>query len=235
MRNISLFAGSSHPELASAICHRLGIPVSPCILSKFSNKETNVSIGQSVRDADVYILQSCCGSVNDNFIEMLIMVAACRTASARKITVVIPSFFYSRDQVLTEPTKRDDLLSPSLVEKPERLSVTATSRIYSISTSQPNVSVTPLAPTPAVLPTPTNGNYRNWVAKSGTLVANMIMTAGADHVITMDLHDPQYQGFFDIPMDNLQSQPVIIKYIVDKIPDYAEAVVVSPDAGGAKR
>jgi ribose-phosphate pyrophosphokinase len=62
-----------------------------------------------------------------------------------------------------------------------------------------------------------------------------LSTLGADHIITMDLHDPQFQGFFDIPVDNLYSQPLLIKYIKEKIPNFREAVIVSPDAGGAKR
>jgi len=77
--------------------------------------------------------------------------------------------------------------------------------------------------------------YRQWVAQAGTLVADLLTCAGADHVITMDLHDPQYQGFFDIPVDNLYGRPIIKKYIQQNIPDYKNGVIVSPDAGGAKR
>ncbi|KAK5275848.1 ribose-phosphate pyrophosphokinase, partial [Exophiala xenobiotica] len=77
--------------------------------------------------------------------------------------------------------------------------------------------------------------YRQWVAQAGTLVADLLTCAGADHVITMDLHDPQYQGFFDIPVDNLYGRPLLKKYIQQNIPDYKNGVVVSPDAGGAKR
>ena len=111
---------------------------------------------------------------------------------------------------------------------------------YSISTSQPNIEVTSLAPKPFadktnLLQGPNQGSYKHWTARSGTLIANMLMAAGADHIITMDLHDPQYQGFFDIPVDNLFSQPLLIKHIREKITNYQDAVVVSPDAGGAKR
>jgi ribose-phosphate pyrophosphokinase len=83
MRNILLFSGSSHPVLAASIAARLGLSLGRVKLSKFSNQETNVEIKESVRDCDVYIISSGCGSVNDNFIELLIMIAACRTASAR--------------------------------------------------------------------------------------------------------------------------------------------------------
>jgi ribose-phosphate pyrophosphokinase len=107
MRDIVLFAGSSHPELAKAIAERLGIPLGACKLGKFSNKETSVQIMQSVRDLDVFIIQSSCGHVNDNLMELLVMISACRMASARKITVVIPMFPYSRQPDL--PYKRNGL------------------------------------------------------------------------------------------------------------------------------
>lgn len=77
--------------------------------------------------------------------------------------------------------------------------------------------------------------YKQWVCQAGTLVADLLTCAGADHVITMDLHDPQYQGFFDIPVDNLYGRPILKRYIQQHIPNYQQAVVVSPDAGGAKR
>lgn len=77
--------------------------------------------------------------------------------------------------------------------------------------------------------------YKQWVAQSGTLVADLITCAGADHVITMDLHDPQYQGFLDIPVDNLYARPILKRYIETSIPNYQQAIVISPDAGGAKR
>lgn len=77
--------------------------------------------------------------------------------------------------------------------------------------------------------------YKQWVAQAGTLVADLLTCSGADHIITLDLHDPQYQGFFDIPVDNLYGRPLLKSYIQQTIPNYQQAVVVSPDAGGAKR
>src|SRR5688572_24089438 len=96
MRNIVGFAGSSHPTLAAQIAFRLGVQLGWVKLSKFSNKETNVEIVESVREKDVYIIQSGCGHVNDNLMELLIMISACKIASAAKITAVIPCFPYSR-------------------------------------------------------------------------------------------------------------------------------------------
>ena len=77
--------------------------------------------------------------------------------------------------------------------------------------------------------------YKQWVAQAGTLIADLLTCAGADHVITMDLHDPQYQGFFDIPVDNLYGRHLLRKYVQYSTPNYQQAVIVSPDAGGAKR
>ena len=83
--------------------------------------------------------------------------------------------------------------------------------------------------------TESNTGYKQWVAQAGNLIASLLTCAGADHIITMDLHDPQFQGFFDIPVDNLYGKPLLQHYITSSIPDYQEAVIVSPDAGGAKR
>ena len=156
---------------------RLNIPLVPCTVKKFSNGEINVKISESVRDEDVFILQTGCGDVNDNLMELLILISACKTASARRITAVIPSFPYARMD------KKDASRAP----------ITA------------------------------------------KLVANMLTTAGADHVITMDLHASQIQGFFDIPVDNLYTEPLFISYIKRHIPDWRNSIIVSPDAGGAKR
>ncbi|KAK9753442.1 ribose-phosphate pyrophosphokinase [Basidiobolus ranarum] len=96
MRNLLVFSGTSHPDFTDAICARLGVEVAPANLGKFSNAETNVEIKKSVRDQHVYIVQSGSGKVNDNFMELLIMISACKTASAKKVTVVLPYFPYSR-------------------------------------------------------------------------------------------------------------------------------------------
>ncbi|KAG1749542.1 phosphoribosyltransferase-like protein [Suillus lakei] len=168
--SIRLLAGNSHPELAHAVAERLGVPLTPCMPKKFSNGEINVKISESVREEDVFIIQSGCSDVNDNLMELLILISACKTASARRITAVIPCF----------PTE-------------SRAPITA------------------------------------------KLVANMLVSAGCDHVITMDLHASQIQGFFDIPVDNLFSEPLMISYIKRHIDGWQSGIVVSPDAGGAKR
>lgn len=80
-----------------------------------------------------------------------------------------------------------------------------------------------------------DAEYEAWPVQSNVLVAKMVMTSGADHVITMDMHDPQFQGFFDIPVDNLPSLPMMVKCIQQEWPNIEDIVIVSPDAGGAKR
>lgn len=194
------------------------------------------------------------------------MVAACRTASARKITVVIPCFPYARehprprnvnfgskkdqkppqlsknqsDSCLDQREVKNITINEQKVESPMDLSSTLHKspktknaspnlkyrnipvddvrnesirrRFSSISTSQPNIAITNLVTEPNLSSQLGKSKYQNWTARSGTLVANMIMAAGADHVITMDLHDPQYQGFFDIPVDNLLSHVCFTPY-----------------------
>lgn len=177
MPNIKVFTGSSHPEMAKKIVARLNLNLGRATTKKFSNKETNVEIGESVRGEDVYIVQSGCGEINDNLMELFIMINACKIASASRVTAVIPCFPYSRQD------KKDKSRAP----------ITA------------------------------------------KLLANLVSVAGADHVITIDLHSSQIQGFFNIPVDNLYAEPAITKWIKENIPDWKSSVMVSPDAGGVKR
>ncbi|KAI0093836.1 phosphoribosyl pyrophosphokinase [Irpex rosettiformis] len=175
--SVRLLTGNSHPELAQAVAERLNVLLTPCTVKKFSNGEINGKISESIRDEDVFIIQSGCSDVNDNLMELLILISACKGASARRITAVIPCFPYARMD------KKDKSRAP----------ITA------------------------------------------KLVANMLAVAGCDHVITMDLHASQIQGFFDFPVDNLYSEPLMISYIKRSIPDWKNSIIVSPDAGGAKR
>jgi ribose-phosphate pyrophosphokinase len=147
------------------------------LVLQYSNQETSVTIGESVRDEDVFILQSTApGDINDGLMELLIMINACKTASARRITAVIPNFPYARQD------KKDKSRAP----------ITA------------------------------------------KLMANMLQVAGCNHVITMDLHASQIQGFFNVPVDNLYAEPSTLKWIKNNLP-VKDTIIVSPDAGGAKR
>ncbi len=176
--SIKVLAGNSHPELANNIARFLGIKVSRIITNRSSNDESIITMGETVRDEDVYIIQTGSGEseINDNLMELLMMIRACKSASARRITAVIPNFPYARQD------RKDK----------SRACITA------------------------------------------KLMANLLQTSGADHVITMDLHASQIQGFFRIPVDNLYSEPSVISYIKANLP-YKESIIISPDAGGAKR
>jgi len=173
---IKIFSGTSHPELAEIIARRVGLPLSKAEVSRSGVGETNVRIGESVREDDVYIITTGCGAVNTALMELCIMIQACKIASAKRITAVVPLFPYARQD------KKDKSRAP----------ITA------------------------------------------KLVANMIQRAGCDHLITMDLHASQIQGFFDVPVDNLYAEPSAILYIRTHF-NLRDVVIVSPDAGGAKR
>ncbi|CAI5760078.1 unnamed protein product [Candida verbasci] len=177
MRKCKIFVGSSHSELGKLVCDRLGVEPAPCTLKKFSNGETSVQIGVSVRDEDVYIIQSGSPYINDHIMELLILISACRGGSANKITAVIPQFPYSKQSKM----------------KKHRGAITA------------------------------------------RMLANLLIMAGADHVVSMDLHASQMQGFFTKPVDNLLGAPTLARWIRHNIEDWQNAVVVSKNPGGTKR
>lgn len=288
VRNLVILGGSSHPQLTETICNHLGIPPAQILLSKFAVGETRVEIQESVRGKDVFIIQSGGGKVNDHLMELLITVSACKTASARRVTAVLPLFPYSRQSDIPYEKRGAPLAKgPSHANRPANYSfdsvpaTPAPGRPESIglpggqdglnkqlsrlqmderrngapetSPTKPsrednhssrergasNSSVNGVNGVNGTITQPPKfepqRGYKQWVAQAGTLVADLLTCAGADHVITMDLHDPQYQGFFDIPVDNLYGRHLLRKYIQYHIPNYKEAVIVSPDAGGAKR
>ncbi|KAH7880769.1 phosphoribosyltransferase-like protein [Lentinula edodes] len=176
---IKIFTGTSHPELAEIIARRLGLTLGKASVTKSSIGETDVCIFESVREDDVYIINTGSDkptSVNTSLMEMCIMIHACKIASAKRITAVMPLFPYARQD------KKDKSRAP----------ITA------------------------------------------KLVANMLVKAGCDHLITMDLHASQIQGFFDVPVDKLYAEPSAILYIRSHF-NLQDVVIVSPDAGGAKR
>lgn len=232
MKNIVIFSGSSHPKLTDNICKQLELQPGKCNLSKFSNMETNVEMFESVREKDIFIVQSGCGDVNDNLIELLIMISACRITSAKRVVCVIPSFPYSR--LPDSPYNKHGQIISRVPESERSKLLNLKKDIDEVSKPKKqkrNVEVKNLGD----VPTSPKAGYKHWTCRVGNLVAKMIMEAGADNIITMDLHDPQFQGFFDIPVDNLSSQTLMAKYIKSNIPDYQQAVITSPDAGGAKR
>ncbi|XP_037722524.1 ribose-phosphate pyrophosphokinase 2 isoform X1 [Drosophila subpulchrella] len=204
MPNIKVFSGTSHPDLAQRIVDRLGIDLGKVVTKKFSNLETCVEIGESVRGEDVYIVQSGSGEINDNLMELLIMINACKIASASRVTAVIPCFPYARQD------KKDKLAGGEESAESKKLA----KKNYDWKF---------------------RANAQSRAPISAKLVANMLSVAGADHIITMDLHASQIQGFFDIPVDNLYAEPAVLKWIKENIPEWKNSIIVSPDAGGAKR
>ena len=179
--NIKIFCGNSNPQFAETICRSLGVPLGRAEVKTFADGEVSVSLEETVRGADVFLIQSTCKPVNNNLMELLVMTDACRRASAGRITAVIPYFGYARQD--RKAKSRDPI--------------------------------------------------------SAKLVANMITAAGADRVLTMDLHAPQIQGFFDIPLDHLLGNPTFVDYYLKKFPEdiysHDEFIVVSPDVGSVGR
>ena len=177
-KDIKVFTGNANPKLAADICKAIGIKLGENEIKGFADGEVSCSLYETVRGSDVFLVQSTCKPVNDNLMELLIMIDACRRASAGRITAVIPYFGYARQD--RKAKSRDPI--------------------------------------------------------SSKLVANMIVAAGADRVLTMDLHAAQIQGFFDIPVDNLLGNPIFVDYYAKKFGARAEEmVVVSPDVGSVAR
>ena len=179
--NIKIFCGNSNPEFAKTICRELGLDLGKSVVKTFADGEASVTLEETVRGADVFLVQSTCKPVNDHLMELLVMIDACRRASAGRITAVIPYFGYARQD--RKAKSRDPI--------------------------------------------------------SAKLVANMITAAGADRVLTMDLHAAQIQGFFDIPLDHLLGNVSFVEYYMNKFPeekfDHEDFVVVSPDVGSVAR
>jgi ribose-phosphate pyrophosphokinase len=173
---LMLFSGRSHPDLAERIADKLNIELGDVQLKTFANGETYCRYLESIRGADVFIVQSCAPPVNDHLIELLIMIDAAKLASANRITAVMPWFPYSRQDKKSAP----------------REPITA------------------------------------------KLVAEMLEGAGADRVLTMDLHAGQIQGFFKIPVDHMTALPLFAQYYRDKGLHGEGVVAVAPDPGRAK-
>ena len=179
--NIKIFCGNSNREFAQTICNELWLPMGKATVKTFADGEASVSLEETVRGADVFLIQSTCKPVNDNLMELLVMIDACRRASAGRVTAVIPYFGYARQD--RKAKSRDPI--------------------------------------------------------SAKLVANMITAAGAQRVLTMDLHASQIQGFFDLPLDHLLGAPSFVDYYMKKFPEdqfnHDDFVVVSPDVGSVAR
>ena len=170
-----IFAGNATTNLAEEIAGIMGKPLGKATVSKFSDGEISVSLWETVRGLDTYIVQSTCDPVNDSLMEMCIMIDAMKRASAGRINAVIPYYGYARQD--RKAKARDPI--------------------------------------------------------TAKLVADILSTAGADRVVTMDLHAAQIQGYFNIPVDHLLGMPILVKYFQEK--NLQDIVVVSPDHGSVTR
>ena len=173
---LQIFAGNASRELAGEICQRLGIRLGQLDISRFSNDNLRVQVQENVRERDVYVVQSFTEPVSEHIMELMITLDAMRSASAQRITAVIPYYSYARSD------KKD----------------------------APRISIT------------------------GRLIADMLKTAGANRVLTMDLHADQVHGFFSVPVDHLTAVPTIAEHF-RRHHDLSNMVAVATDAGGAKR
>lgn len=177
-KNIKIFTGNSHPQLAHEVASILGLPIGTAKVGTFSDGEISVDIGETVRGADVFLVQSTSAPVNNNLMELLIMIDAFKRASAGRITAVIPYYGYARQD--RKAKSRDPI--------------------------------------------------------TAKLVADLLTAAGAERVLTMDLHAAQIQGYFNIPVDHLMGAPILSKYFIEKgLIDRDDVVVVSPDLGSVTR
>lgn len=177
-KNIKVFSANANLALAESIAEMLGVKLGDAQVMTFSDGEIGVNINETVRGQDVFIVQSTSYPVNDHLMELLILIDACKRASAGRITAVMPYYGYARQD--RKAKARDPI--------------------------------------------------------SAKLVADLIAKAGADRVLTMDLHAPQIQGFFDIPVDHLNGAPLLAPYFNEMFGDNKDdVVVVSPDLGSVTR
>lgn len=174
MLSLKLFTGSSNPELCHRVAKELGTDVGDVDVKRFSDGEVDVGFNESVREHDIFLMQSTCYPVNDHLMELMLMIDCARRASAARVNAVIPYFGYSRQDRQMRPR----------------------------------------------------------VPISAKVVANMLSAAGVDRVITIDIHAPQIQGFFDVPMDHLRTAALLTEHLSGLA--LQDPAIVSPDAGGVE-
>ncbi|TLQ04985.1 ribose-phosphate diphosphokinase [Pediococcus stilesii] len=176
-RRMKLFSLNSNRALSEKIASEVGIPLGKAAIKQFSDGEIQVNIEESIRGAEVYVIQSISDPINDSLMELLIMVDALRRASASQINVVIPYYGYSRQD--RKARSREPI--------------------------------------------------------TAKLIANLLEDDDITRVLTLDLHAPQIQGFFDVPVDHLAAAPLLASYFSDGSFDTDNMVVVSPDHASVSR
>jgi ribose-phosphate pyrophosphokinase len=174
LRDIAVFSGSAHPQLAREVCANLGVPLHPVRVERFANDCMEVQLQANCRERDVFLIQPLVTPVQENLVELLLMLDAARGASAARTTVVMPHYAYARSD------KKD----------------------------APRISI------------------------GGRLVADLLVTAGANRVLALTMHSPQVHGFFSIPVDHLHALRELAGHFRGY--DLSNTTVVSPDLGNAK-
>ena len=170
---LRIFSGSSNPRLAKAISRAIDQPLGKIKLSRFKSGEHYCHYEETIRNCDVFIVQSFSHPINEHFVELLVMIDAAKRASAKTINVIVPYYGYARQERKSAPRE-------------------------------------PI---------------------SAKMLADVLTTVGVNRLITVDLHSPAIQGFFNIPVDHLTALDLIIEYLKSKkIPN---PIVVSPDVGRA--
>jgi len=176
-KKLMIFSGTTHPSLTEEIAEQLGVRVCDAKLTRFASGEIYFRANESVRGADVFVIQTHGDPVNESIMEQLVMIDALKRASAKRITAVIPYYGYSRQD-------------------------------HKVLAREPI---------------------------SAKLIADLLTTAGADRVISVDLHSGQIQGYFDFPFDHMTALPILSEYLENDLGLHGDdLVVVAPDAGRIK-
>ncbi|OKX89300.1 ribose-phosphate diphosphokinase [Corynebacterium glutamicum] len=174
-KNLMLFSGRAHPELAEAVAKELDVNVTPMTARDFANGEIYVRFEESVRGSDCFVLQSHTQPLNKWLMEQLLMIDALKRGSAKRITAILPFYPYARQ----------------------------------------------------------DKKHRGREPISARLIADLLLTAGADRIVSVDLHTDQIQGFFDGPVDHMHAMPILTDHIKENY-NLDNICVVSPDAGRVK-
>ena len=171
--SLRIFSGSSNPQLVQNICQKLGVEQGKIKISRFKSGEIYVHYEETIRNCDVFLVQSLSRPINELLVELLVMIDAAKRASARTVNIILPYYGYARQERKSAPRE-------------------------------------PI---------------------SAKLLADVLTTAGANRIVTIDLHAAAIQGFFNIPVDHLTALDLISDYLKSKNID--KPVIVSPDAGRA--
>uniref|UniRef100_M8BV61 ribose-phosphate diphosphokinase n=1 Tax=Aegilops tauschii TaxID=37682 RepID=M8BV61_AEGTA len=247
---LRIFSGTANPSLAQEIASYMGLELGKVNIKRFADGEIYVQLQESVRGCNVFLVQPSCPPANENLMELLIMIDACRRASAKNITAVIPYFGYARADRKIPMANANKLNNPTLGTAHRYWVESRALEVYHMHGYLRKIidgtNVVELGRTTLGAYLPMSFGWDLMVENEGwqsqgresiaaKLVANMITEAGANRVLVCDLHSSQAMGYFDIPVDHVYGQPVILDYLASKTISSNDLVVVSPDVGGVAR